>query len=93
MVEAAGADVVVFDNDLSPGQARNLEKALGVKVLDRSEIILDIFANRAQTIESRHHPIRDNDLEGGSPSREAVSRGHDGLPSELTIGRDGRLMP
>jgi GTP-binding protein HflX len=53
MVEAADADVVVFDNDLSPGQARNLEKALGVKVLDRSEVILDIFANRAQTVESR----------------------------------------
>jgi GTP-binding protein HflX len=45
--------VVVFDNDLSPAQARNLEKALGIKVLDRSELILDIFATRAQTIEAR----------------------------------------
>src|SRR5262249_6684752 len=43
-VQAAEADVIVFDNDLSPGQVRNLEKATGVKVLDRSELILDIFA-------------------------------------------------
>ncbi|HEX4606609.1 MAG TPA: GTPase HflX, partial [Urbifossiella sp.] len=53
LVEQADADVVVFDNDLSPAQARNLEKALGVKVLDRSEVILDIFATRAQTAEAR----------------------------------------
>lgn len=53
LVESSDADVVVFDNDLSPGQARNLEKALGVKVLDRSEVILDIFAGRARTLESR----------------------------------------
>jgi GTP-binding protein HflX len=53
VVEATDADVVVFDNDLSPAQARNLEKALGVKVLDRSEVILDIFATRAQTTEAR----------------------------------------
>ncbi|MDB5312343.1 MAG: hflX [Gemmataceae bacterium] len=53
LVEATDADVVVFDNDLNPAQARNLEKALGVKVLDRSEVILDIFATRAQTSEAR----------------------------------------
>lgn len=53
LVETTDADVVIFDNDLSPGQARNLEKALGVKVLDRSELILDIFATRARTPESR----------------------------------------
>lgn len=47
------ADVVVFDNDLSPAQTRNLEKAVGVKVLDRTELILDIFASNAQTYESR----------------------------------------
>jgi GTP-binding protein HflX len=52
-VEAADADVVVFDNDLAPAQTRNLEKTLGVKVLDRSELILDIFATRAQTYEAR----------------------------------------
>ena len=52
-VKLADADVVVFDNDLSPGQVRNLEKATGVKVLDRSELILDIFATRARTPEAR----------------------------------------
>jgi GTP-binding protein HflX len=53
LVEHTDADVVLFDNDLSPGQTRNLEKALGVKVLDRSEVILDIFAARARTYEAR----------------------------------------
>jgi GTPase len=53
LVDLHDADVVMFDNDLSPAQARNLEKAVGVKVLDRSEVILDIFANRARTPEAR----------------------------------------
>ena len=53
LVSATDADVVVFDNDLSPAQTRNLEQALDVKVLDRTEVILDIFSTRAQTHESR----------------------------------------
>ncbi|HEY3787277.1 MAG TPA: GTPase HflX [Urbifossiella sp.] len=53
LVETSDADAVIFDNDLGPAQARNLEKALGVKVIDRSELILDIFATRAQTAEAR----------------------------------------
>ena len=53
LVEFHAADVVIFDNDLSPAQNRNLEVALNVKVLDRSELILDIFATHAQTYESR----------------------------------------
>jgi GTP-binding protein HflX len=53
LVEHHDADVVIFDNDLSPGQARNLEKAVGVKVLDRTEVILDIFSTHAQTHEAR----------------------------------------
>ena len=53
LAEAKEADVIIFDNDLSPGQARNLERAMGIKVLDRSEVILDIFATRARTPESR----------------------------------------
>jgi GTPase len=53
LVDATEADVVVFDNDLSPGQIRNLEQAIGVKVLDRTEVILDIFSSRAQTHEAR----------------------------------------
>src|SRR5262249_58819426 len=52
-VKAVDADVVIFDNDLSPAQIRNLEKATDVKVLDRSELILDIFATRARTMEAR----------------------------------------
>ncbi len=51
--KAADADVVIFDNDLSAGQVRNLEKATGIKVLDRSELILDIFATRARSVEAR----------------------------------------
>ncbi|MHC5073423.1 MAG: GTPase HflX [Planctomycetota bacterium] len=47
------ADVVVFDNDLSPGQIRELEKVLKIKVLDRSELILDIFATRAKTRQAK----------------------------------------
>jgi GTP-binding protein HflX len=51
--ETTDADVIIFDNDLSPAQVRNLEKATEVKVLDRSELILDIFATRARTAEAR----------------------------------------
>jgi len=43
------ADVIIFDNDLSPAQIRELEEIIKTKVLDRSELILDIFANRAKT--------------------------------------------
>ncbi|UCF78009.1 MAG: GTPase HflX [Candidatus Eiseniibacteriota bacterium] len=46
-------DVAVFDEDLSPGQVRNLEKELGIKVVDRSEVILHIFALRAKSSEAR----------------------------------------
>ncbi|MDO8302995.1 MAG: GTPase HflX, partial [Sedimentisphaerales bacterium] len=48
-VKRFDANVVIFDNDLSPGQIRNLEEVIAVKVLDRSELILDIFATRAKT--------------------------------------------
>ncbi|MBK9119286.1 MAG: GTPase HflX [Phycisphaerales bacterium] len=51
--EAYEAEVVVFDNDLSPSQIREIEKVTGRKVLDRSEVILDIFASRARTHEAR----------------------------------------
>ena len=44
---------MVFDNDLSPAQGRNLEKALDVNVLDRTELILDIFARHASTRQAR----------------------------------------
>ncbi|MHC4951657.1 MAG: HflX-like GTP-binding protein, partial [Planctomycetota bacterium] len=47
------ADVVIFDNDLSPAQIRELEKIVECKVLDRSELILDIFATRARTHQAK----------------------------------------
>jgi GTP-binding protein HflX len=47
------ADVVIFDNELSPAQLRNLEKVLDRKVLDRTQLILDIFAKRARTREGK----------------------------------------
>lgn len=53
MVKVHGAQVVIFENDLSPSQIGNIEKVVEVKVLDRSELILDIFAARARTHEAR----------------------------------------
>ena len=53
LVQAMGADMVIFDNALSPSQQRALSEDLGVSVLDRSALILDIFAQRARTREGR----------------------------------------
>ncbi|MEX2049342.1 MAG: GTPase HflX, partial [Gemmatimonadota bacterium] len=53
VVRAARADLVVFDEELSPAQGKSLEDTLGVRVMDRSELILDIFATRARSKESR----------------------------------------
>ena len=53
LVENERADMVIFDNDLSPSQMRVLTEELGVQVLDRSGLILDIFAQRAKTKEGR----------------------------------------
>ncbi len=52
-VKAEEIDLVVFDDELSPMQLRNIEKELNVKVLDRSNLILDIFASRAQTAQAK----------------------------------------
>jgi GTPase len=51
--QATSYSMVLFDDELSPSQQRNLEKALDVKVLDRTALIIDIFAKRAQTREAR----------------------------------------
>jgi len=51
--EELGADVLVFNNDLSPAQARNLEERLNRKVIDRTQLIMDIFAQRAATKEAK----------------------------------------
>jgi GTP-binding protein HflX len=47
--QTLGANLVVFDRDLSPVQVRNLENLMGIRVVDRTEVILDIFAQRAKT--------------------------------------------
>ncbi|MDY7014935.1 MAG: GTPase HflX [Cyanobacteriota bacterium] len=47
--QTSGATLVAFDRDLSPAQARNLEQQIGARVVDRTEVILDIFAQRAQS--------------------------------------------
>ncbi len=52
-VKSEEIDMVVFDDELSPSQLRNIERELQVKVLDRSNLILDIFAGRAQTAQAR----------------------------------------
>ena len=53
LVQATDSTMVVFDNELSPGNIRALEEIIGVTVLDRSALILDIFAQRAKTKEGR----------------------------------------
>ena len=53
LVEATDSTMVIFDNELSPGNIRALEEIMGVTVLDRSALILDIFAQRARTKEGR----------------------------------------
>jgi GTP-binding protein HflX len=49
----AGVDLVIFDNELSPAQLRNVEDAVGRRVIDRTQLILDIFARRARTREGK----------------------------------------
>lgn len=52
-VAAHGADLVIFNHELSPGQERNLERTLQCRVIDRTSLILDIFAQRAQSSEGK----------------------------------------
>ncbi len=53
MVEELGANLVIFDDNLSPAQHRNIEAVIDAKVLDRTQLILDIFAQRAMTKEGK----------------------------------------
>ncbi len=97
--QATDADVVIFDNDLSPAQVRNLEKATNVKVLDRSELILDIFATRARTIEARLQ-VELAQLEYSLPRLRQMwthlSRSSGGIglrgPGETQLEEDRRLV-
>jgi GTP-binding protein HflX len=53
LIRESGANLLVFDQDLSPAQQRNVEEAVEIKTIDRTQLILDIFAKRAQTREGR----------------------------------------
>jgi GTP-binding protein HflX len=53
LAAARGSDLVIFDHELSPSQERNLEDAIGAKVIDRTELILDIFAQHARSREGK----------------------------------------
>jgi GTPase len=99
LVEANEADLVIFDNDLGPAQTRNLERALGVKVIDRTEVILDIFATRAQTYEA-HLQVELAQLEYAMPRLKRMwthlSRYKGGIgvrgPGEKQLEEDRRLV-
>ncbi|MBC8173944.1 MAG: GTPase HflX, partial [Chitinophagales bacterium] len=52
-VEEKEVDLVIFDDEISPSQLRNIETELRVKILDRSMLILDIFSTRAQTVQAK----------------------------------------
>jgi GTP-binding protein HflX len=98
-VEANEADVVLFDNDLGPAQTRNLEKQLGVKVVDRTEVILDIFATHALTHEA-HLQVELAQLEYAMPRLKRMwthlSRYKGGIgvrgPGEKQLEEDRRLV-
>jgi GTP-binding protein HflX len=99
LVSAHEADLVVFDNDLGPAQTRNLEKLLGVKVIDRTEVILDIFAHRARTHEA-HLQVELAQLEYAMPRLKRMwthlSRYKGGIgvrgPGEKQLEEDRRLV-
>ncbi|MDB5350792.1 MAG: GTP-binding protein HflX [Planctomycetota bacterium] len=99
LVEAHEADLVVFDNDLGPAQTRNLEKILGVKVIDRTEVILDIFATSARTHEA-HLQVELAQLQYALPRLKRMwthlSRYKGGIgvrgPGEKQLEEDRRLV-
>ncbi len=53
LAQETGADAVIFNESLTPAQGRNLEERIGVKIIDRAQLILDIFAQRAQSKEAK----------------------------------------
>lgn len=106
IVQATGADTVVFDGELSPGQMVALEEALGIKVIDRTMLILDIFAQHAKSKEGKAQ-VALAQMEylytrtrgwGGNLSRQAGGRagsnGGVGLrgPGETRIEADRRRL-
>ena len=99
LVEATQSSMVIFDNELSPGNIRALEEIVGVPVLDRSALILDIFAQRAKTKEGRLQvELAQNKYllprlsgMGNSLSRQGGGIGTRG-PGETKLETDRRLI-
>ncbi|HOG53179.1 MAG TPA: GTPase HflX, partial [Bacillota bacterium] len=99
MCEGLDADTVVFDDELTPGQHAKLEKVIGRKVIDRTQVILDIFARRASTAEGKLQ-VELAQLEYLLPrlvgSREALSRLGGGIgtrgPGETKLETDRRVI-
>lgn len=99
LVEATESTMVIFDNELSPGNVRALEEIIGEPVLDRSALILDIFAQRAKTREGRLQvELAQNKYllprlsgMGGSLSRQGGGIGTRG-PGETKLETDRRLI-
>jgi len=99
LVVAHEADLVIFDNDLGPAQTRNLERQLEVKVIDRTEVILDIFATHASTHEA-HLQVELAQLEYAMPRLKRMwthlSRYKGGIgvrgPGEKQLEEDRRLV-
>lgn len=100
MVTEAQANVVILDHQLSGGQTRNLETAIGCRVLDRNQLILDIFAQRAQTFEGKLQvelaQLMDQlprmvDAWMGSHSRQGAGIGTRG-PGETALESDRRRI-
>lgn len=98
---ATDADLVIFDDDLSPIQHRNLERALGVKVIDRTMLILDVFAQRARTREGKlqvelaqHEYLLPRLVGLWSHLHEEQQRGGIGMrgPGESQLELDRRLI-
>ena len=93
------ADLVIFDEELTPAQGKNLEDTLGVRVMDRPELILDIFATRARSKEARLQ-VELAQLEYLRPRLKRMwthlsrTRGGIGLrgPGETQIETDRRLI-
>ncbi|NNK64161.1 MAG: GTPase HflX [Gemmatimonadetes bacterium] len=99
IVESSGADLVIFDEELSPAQGKNLEDVTGVRIMDRPELILDIFATRARSREARMQ-VELAQLEYLLPrlkrmwSHLSRTRGGIGLrgPGETQLETDRRLI-
>lgn len=99
LVRETGADLVIFDEELSPAQGKNLEERVGVRVMDRPELILDIFATRARSREARMQ-VELAQLEYLLPrlkrmwSHLSRTRGGIGLrgPGETQLETDRRLI-